>query len=87
VEIVAGDPADVDIETEDGNVDVVVAPEVSAAFLLSADDGGIRVDASGIHNLEQSRGRVYGEIGDAQGELRVAGGDGRISLEVGDGGA
>jgi hypothetical protein len=87
LELAEGDRADVEIEAEDGNVDLVVSPKVSAAFLLSGEDGRIRVKADGIRNLEKDHDRVYGEIGSAEGSVRVHVEDGRISLEVAGGGA
>jgi len=87
VHLVAGGKADVRIEAEDGNVELVLDPKVSTAFLLSSEEGRIRVDADGVRNLEKDENRVYGEIGSAEGSLRVHVDDGRISLEVADGDA
>jgi hypothetical protein len=87
VHLVAGERADVEIEAEDGDVELVVAPDVSTAFLLSSGDGRIRVGAEGVRNLEQDRSRVYGEIGSAEGSIRATVEDGRLSLEVAGGGA
>jgi DUF4097 and DUF4098 domain-containing protein YvlB len=87
VHLIAGERAAVEIEADDGDVELVVAPEVSAAFLLSSGDGRIRVEAKGIRNLEQDKNRVYGELGNAEGSIRASVEDGRLSLEVADGGA
>ena len=86
VQLAAGDRADVEIESEDGDVEVVISPEVSTAFLLSTDDGRINVDADGVRNLDHDGHRAYGEVGDAEGSVRVEVEDGRISLRVAEGG-
>lgn len=87
VHLLPGDPAEVEIQVEDGSVELIVDARVSTAFLLSSQDGRVKVEEPGTKNLEQDGRRLYGEIGDAAGQIRAHTADGRVSLRVSRGGA
>jgi hypothetical protein len=87
IALVPGDVPDVDIESGDGDVTLELAAGVSAAFLLATDDGRIVVDAPGARRLEHDHDRAYGEIGDAEGEIRIRADDGSVTLRAEKGGA
>jgi hypothetical protein len=87
VQLVAGDAPEVDVESEDGSVEVEVGEGISTAFLLTAEDGLIGIEAPGAQRLAQDTGRAYGELGDAEGEVRIRTVDGSITLRAVGGGA
>ncbi len=84
VEVVATEGMlDLDVQTDDGDVELTLGPGVGATFDLSSDDGDVEVGA-GAEGIERQRQRASGRFGDGSGKIRVATGEGRVRLRSSD---
>lgn len=70
----------VTLRTEDGDVVLAVAPEISARFDISTRDGAIRLDLARAEEVEKKRNRASGRLGDGAGMIRIATSDGSATL-------
>ena len=72
-------PLDVDVRTDDGDVEISLGRGVSTRFDLESDEGRVTVDAPAT-GLTQERQRASGTLGDGGGKVRASSGGGRILL-------
>lgn len=80
LELLPVDDLDVDVQANDGNVDLLLARGTSASFLFTTNDGSVRVSHPELSKFEESDRGAYGEIGDGKGKIRVRCEDGRVTL-------
>ncbi len=79
LELLSATNLDLSVDADDGDVSLTLGSGVSAAFTIDTDDGDIRV-ASPEWVLTRRDHRVTGEVGGAQGRIRITTSDGNVTL-------
>lgn len=72
-------PLDLRARSDDGTIDIDLAESIGATFVVSFDDGDVRIDVDGAE-VERREHRVEGSFGDGDGRIRIDTGDGRVTL-------
>jgi DUF4097 and DUF4098 domain-containing protein YvlB len=80
LELLPVDDLDVDVQAHDGDVDLLLARGTSASFLITTNDGSVRVSHPDLSKFEESDRGAYGEIGPGKGKIRVRCEDGTVRL-------
>ena len=75
-----GDPPNVDLETDDGLIELSLGRGISAVFSIEGDDADLTVDLPEAEGLEIRESRATGSLRGGSGRIRIRSGDGRVIL-------
>lgn len=77
-----GSPDDINLESDDGRIEVNVDSSIAVSFSLSSDDGRVTVDVPEGAVSEERDGFVTGDLNGGGGRLRVRSSDGTVRFSV-----
>ena len=80
VELASG-AVDVDVAVDDGDVMIALPKDGSFSFLVTMDDGGVKIDLEGVDELERDEHLVSGRVRGGEGQVRVRTADGNVVLK------
>lgn len=71
---------DLSISMDDGDIDLTVPGDLSAAFEIRTDDGSIRLNLGRAVDMTKGPHSVTGTLGDGKGQIQLETADGAIVL-------
>jgi len=80
IEFVRDGVVDLDVTTDDGDIDLKLHPNISAMLAVAMDDGDVSISHTGLSSIEKSRHRFAGTFGAGEGSVRVRTADGDIDI-------